>query len=284
MEAQGRFEMKFAVPMLLRDELIRRCSDFMMPDPQAHRLDQELSVKNAWGYSVHSLYFDTPALDDYFERLQEMKVRNRIRIRTYGQRGDSSPIFLENKRKLDDRVIKQRVKICNTDQWRLTPGAFPWEPWVAKLKGGKSYAGRHFSWLVRTARRTPVSIVHYIREVYVPRLPTTGRLRFTLDHQVSVTQRPTIADLHAPPDALLIPSDWMVMELKYDRFPTRWMLQLCHELRLISEPISKFGMSVAQTLRSHKPHEVRYLTPRSLRPVLRTLPPYSRTDDDSGPG
>ena len=57
------------------------------------------------------------------------------------------------------------------------------------------------------------------------------------------------------------------MELKYDRHPARWMLEMCRELNLLSEPISKFGMSVARTRRRHKSHEVRYLTPRSLRQV-----------------
>jgi len=267
MEDQGRFEMKFAVPMLMRDELIRRSTPFMKPDPKAHSLDQELPVRHAWGYAVHSLYFDTPRLDDYFERLQEMKIRNRLRVRTYGRPGDCAPVFLENKRKLDNRVVKQRVRICNTKQWKQTPSEYPWEPWVEKLDPSKRYVGKHFNWLVSSGRRQPVSIVHYLREVYVPREPRAGRLRFTLDHQITVTTNPPMHNLHAPPDAQLIPFDWMVMELKYDRHPARWMLELCRDLHLLSEPISKFGMSVARTLRRHKMHEVRYLTPRSLRQV-----------------
>lgn len=268
MDDQGRFEMKFAVPTLLRNELIRRAEPHMKPDPKAHRLDNLLPVQNAWGYAVHSLYFDTPELDDYFERLQERKVRNRLRIRTYGSPEGPSPIFLENKRKLDNRVVKQRVRICDSHQWRQTQSERPWEPWVDRLDEQSRYAGRHFSWLINTGRRQPVSIVHYLREVYIPRAPTSGRLRFTLDHQVSVTKNPSLRDLKAPSDHLLIPNDWMVMELKYDRYPHRWMLELCRDLKLVSEPISKFGMSVAQTLRAHQRHEVRYLTPRSLRPII----------------
>lgn len=268
MEAQGRFEMKFAVPLLLRDELIRRSAPFMIPDKQAHRLDTQLRLKSAWGYSVHSLYFDSTDLMDYFERLQENKIRNRLRIRTYGSPGQTSPVFLENKRKLVNRVIKQRVRICDTEEWKQSTGEFPWSPWVDRLRGHSVYAGKHFDWLIRSGRRKPVSLVHYLREVYVPREPRAGRLRFTLDHQVSITENPDSQDLHAAPTMLLIPQDWMVMELKYDRYPAQWMLKMCRDLRLLSEPISKFGMSVARSLRSHKTHEVRYLTPRSLRPIL----------------
>ena len=114
-----------------------------------------------------------------------------------------------------------------------------------------------------------MSLVHYLREVYVPLTPSAGRLRFTLDHQVSATKSPGIRNLKAPSDHLLIPNDWMVMELKYDRFPHRWMLELCRDLNLVSEPISKFGMSVAQP--PCPVHEVRYLTPRSLRPIIQVL-------------
>ena len=273
----GRFEMKYAVPVLLRNELIRRSKPYMEPDKNAQKLKKRLGFKKAWGYSVHSLYFDSPRLDDYFERLQERNIRNRLRIRTYGNRDENAPIFLENKRKLDKRVVKQRVRICQSNEWRRVPGAYPWTPWLTNLEGTRDYTGKHFDWLIRSGRRRPVSLVHYVREIYVPRDATGGRLRFTLDHQVSVTRDPDIDDLFAEPDTLLIPSDWMVVELKYDRRPSAWMKQMIRELKLIAEPISKFGLSVARTHRSEKPHENRYLTPHSIRRVE-----YSSTETARG--
>ena len=110
----GRYELKYAVKVKHRDEILAIARDHATPDIYAKPLS---NISGALGYTVHSLYFDTPELLDYTERLSEARIRSRLRIRTYGKLGEDSPLFLENKRKFNDRVIKHRINLCSADSW-----------------------------------------------------------------------------------------------------------------------------------------------------------------------
>ncbi len=234
--------------------------DHVAPDPHAQPLG-----KGAMGYSVHSLYFDTPGLLDFYQRLDERKVRNRLRVRTYGRPGQRQPVFLENKRKLEHWVIKHRVMVCNSDDWTSCTDQRPWNIFTKRISGQKRYAARHFVHLVDDSGRIPVSIVHYVREVFVARDPNQPKVRLTLDKFINATISPSPRDLYAPGDVDLVPRDWMVLELKFDGDRPGWMRVVCRELGLRAHPVSKFGLSVAKGVAGSRYREVRYLTPPPIR-------------------
>lgn len=261
LENTGRYELKYALPVSDRDEVLRVALDHVKPDPNADPLPE-----GATGYYVHSLYFDTPDLRDYFERLDSFRVRNRLRARTYGQLGDDRPVFLENKRKLDSRVVKHRVNICSAPQWMATGGDAPWRPWIDRLEGRRRYAAGVFTALVERGGRVPVSCVHYRREVYISKRSGRDKIRLTLDRDINATVRPDVHDLYGASDVDLLPPDWMVMELKFNRDQPGWMRSIVRALGLRAVPISKFGLSVMRGLRADRPAEDRFFTPRPLKP------------------
>lgn len=264
----GRYEVKYALPFRHRQFVLDLVTDHVFVDSHASELGGPLMGTGARGYNVHSLYFDTPLLDDYFDRLAERQVRDRLRVRTYGEPGQGQAVFIENKRKLDNRVIKHRALLCTAEEWAEADAPYPWRYFLHRLEGGDRYTGTHFDRLIVGGERHPVSVVHYIREVFVGSRRADSRLRLTMDHQITATTRPDVRDLYAPGDLLIIPEDWLVLELKFDQDPPGWMRQLCRTLRLTAEPISKFGLSVAHGWRADRERELRYLTPRSIRPTI----------------
>lgn len=256
----GRYEFKYALPVDRREQILQIAADHVLPDPHAKVLPSGLT-----GYTVHSLYLDTPRLSDYYERLESRKVRNRLRIRTYGEPGTRQPVFLENKRKYEQFVVKARVRVTDADAWGACENPRPWLAFCDGIRGGKRYATEHFARLVERDRRGPVSIVHYDREVFVARDPNQPKVRLTMDHEVTATVAPQANELYGPPHVALLPPDWMVLELKFDFHRPGWMKTLCRELGLRAVPISKFGLSVAKGVAGNKYAEVRFLTPRPLR-------------------
>ncbi len=265
----GRFELKYACHESLRERLIELASDHVRPDKHA------LDLQHGWkGYEVHSLYLDTPRLDDYRERLAERKVRNRLRVRTYGpsERGPF-PVFLENKRKLENWVIKHRIALpVDSFTYTASTEREPWRRWVPAIQGAGRYAADHFVRLTTENRRIPVSVVHYTREVFVGIDPDRPKVRFTLDHGVTASVRDMgWSQLYGPPHVNLLPPDWMVVEMKFGGTKPGWMRRICKELVLRAGPVSKFGLSVAMGAAGNRYHEVRYLTPRPVRRL--GLPP-----------
>jgi hypothetical protein len=257
----GRYEIKYVLPASCRQEVVGIISPHVFTDPHAAPLED-----GTIGYHVHSLYLDTPRLDDYCDRLARRRVRNRLRVRTYGRPGERQPVFLENKRKSGKWVVKHRVRVSDADQWCSSQAERPWTELARQINGRGEYAARSFLDLVDGRRRQPVSVVHYLREVFVPRDPVHRDVRLTLDRRVCATLVSDSHRLYADPDMDLIPSGWMVMELKFARHAPGWMRALCRELGVQAVPVSKFGLSVARGLRADRPHELRFLTPA---PILR---------------
>lgn len=268
----GRYEYKYAVPASLRTEIVAMAEPFTLPDPHGRPLGG-----GAMGYNVHSLYFDTPQLTDYYDRLDSKKIRNRLRLRTYGNPGERQPLFLENKRKLDQWVIKSRVRICDADTWAATSSERPWVELCAHHAGKSLYGARHFSILMERDHRVPMTVVHYERAVYIARDRDQPKTRLTMDCLVSAAPVTGPRELWTPPTVALIPSDWMVLELKFDGDRPGWMRELCRRFGLRAVPISKFGLSVARTQRPGFRHQVRFLTPRPFKRAVweasETCPP-----------
>ncbi len=259
----GRFELKYAVPVALRDRVLDMARDHVTPD--AHALDLPGGMK---GYEVHSLYLDTPDLQDFQQRLAERKVRERLRVRSYGPReAGPFPVFLENKRKLENWVIKARVALpVNSEVYIASTEPEPWRLWTHEIGASGSYTATHFERLTGSSRRVPVSVVHYTREVFVGLDPDRPKVRLTLDHNVTASTRDLGYNcLYAPPDVELIPPDWLVLEMKFGGTKPGWMRRICRELKLRAVPVSKFGLSVARGAAGNRYREVRYLTPRPIR-------------------
>jgi hypothetical protein len=265
----GRHELKYAVPCSMRDRIVELAAAYSTPDP--HGVDLPTGGR---GYVVQSLYFDTPDFRDYFERLGERRIRDRLRIRTYGAPGGKHPVFLENKRKYLDRVIKHRVKVGDADAWCGSGSAEPWTAFHGKIKPSGRFALEDFTRAM--AHRIPRTIVSYQREVYIARRDDDPKIRLTMDRQVSAGLATDARQLYAPSPVALLPSDWMVMELKFDRNKPAWMRAICSELGLRAAPVSKFGLSMAHLHRPDHRREVRYLTPAPLRPGGRSLKSLAR--------
>lgn len=275
--SEGRYELKYALPASRREELLAAAMAWVRPDPHARSLAEALpgmelpDGEPPRGYVVHSLYFDTPTLDGYARRLARDRVRNRMRVRTYGLPGEDAPVFLEAKRKLARQVIKHRVRVGTTRSWAEGDPRQPWVSAVARLQEPEATAGRRWVEILTREGQLPVASTHYIREIYVQ-----GKDRLSIDHRVRAQARPDPLDFQRVGELPLIPEDWLVVELKFTGAEPLWMRQLVARLRLRSEPISKFALGVAHGHRADRPGELRNLVPPSvLRATLGQAPPLS---------
>jgi hypothetical protein len=264
----GRYEMKYCLPVTERERILDFAKANILPDKHAQDISKDLGdalgrppVEGARGYVVHSLYLDTPSLDDYTERLQDAKIRRRMRIRTYGAPGQKQPVYLEAKRKWEDRVLKVRVRLCDADTYCNYPVPRPWEGLAELMDPDYQQPALRFGKIVRDFNMQPVSCVHYVREVYVDPAPGGEKTRFTIDYGVTASIRPDTRDLYAKPDIELIPTQFMVLELKFDGAMPPWMREVVITQGLVAECVSKFGLSVALGLRGTHPLEVKKVTP-----------------------
>lgn len=95
-----RYERKYLVKNELLEALRNRLQAFVRPDTFALR-------PNALPeYTVRSIYYDSPTFNSYFEKVEGLKDRKKLRIRGYNSPEKVCKVFLEIKRKLENRIAK----------------------------------------------------------------------------------------------------------------------------------------------------------------------------------
>jgi len=251
-EAAGRFELKYAIPLSMVPIVLEYADRNCCLDSHSAELPN-----GRLGYSVRSLYFDGSSLPLYATRLDSRSVRTVLRVRTYGNAGPDKPVFLETKRKLNNRVIKHRVQEGDVSSWTGVSG-------LRNAPSG-TLAHRFFS-LIERWKAVPTVLVNYDREIFIAKGFDDQSTRLTLD--TSICALPVATDTPSSfrgTGTQVVPDGWVIMELKFNKVMPSWMRSLSKDLSICSESVSKFGLGVSHTIRSEVLAERRLFVPYSIR-------------------
>jgi SPX domain protein involved in polyphosphate accumulation len=150
-----RYEFKYLIP----SSLVPKIREYIRPFCRADAFTRGDPPE----YVTTTLQLDTPDLSMHRAKINEANGRFKLRVRTYGEPGES-PVFMEVKRKFGKTIVKTRAKI-------------PFERWGAHLMTDtrlnltfKSLDEENgyldFVRLVRQTGARPVVLVRYTREPY----------------------------------------------------------------------------------------------------------------------
>lgn len=230
LHAFNRYEIKYFVDEMKVPELRRELAARMDTDPYSPH----------GGYPVTSLYYDTPDLKFYWEKIEGLKFRRKVRLRLYGDPADctdETPVQVE---------IKQRVN--RVTQKRRT--AMPYSLAQRWLNGREEIdcdaSQRPFvnevSTLIGNLDLRPIVTTGYLREAFVGREADLG-LRVTIDHKVHGRDR----DFHFASGAenrFIIPPKLAIVELKANERVPYWATDLTARLDMSVIRVSKYCQSV----------------------------------------
>ena len=233
LHAFNRFEIKYLVPQDRAEELRAELRRHM--DDDAYSGDR--------GYPITSVYYDTARLTFYWEKIEGLKFRRKLRVRHYGTADDLSPdsrVFVEIKQRVNRVTQKRRVVLPYRDALRLcSPEGY--EP-----EGEVGARERAFldevSTLVGELDLRPTVTTGYHREAWVGREADLG-LRVTLDHRLRGRDR----DFHLAseaPNRLILPARLSVLEVKANERVPAWVTDLTARMSLDVVRISKYCQSV----------------------------------------
>jgi hypothetical protein len=230
LHAFNRYEIKYLMPATevpaLRAELDRRL------DRDDHGATE--------GYGVWSVYYDTRDLRFYWEKIEGLRFRRKLRIRHYGDRStidDDTDVFVEIKQRVNRVTQKRRVAL----PYRLARDLCDGRTMVEHDGAQPAFLGEVLE-LVCGLDLRPVAMTGYQREAFVGRDAETG-LRITLDQRIRGRDR----DLHLGADAdnrLIVPARLAVVEFKANERVPYWLTDLAAELNLSVVRISKYCQSV----------------------------------------
>jgi len=231
LHAFNRYELKYLVPVEqaahIRDEL-------------GERMDRDLHSP-VGGYGVWSLYYDTPQLRFYWEKIEGLKFRRKLRIRHYGDLDgvtDESPVCVEIKQRVNRVTQKRRItlpyatarKLC--DERELIDHSAKENAFVNEVLE-----------LVVRLNLQPTAITGYQREALVGRDQDTG-LRVTFDRRIRGRDRDFHFGTPNPENRFIIPPRMSVMEIKVNERTPYWITDLAAKRNLSLVRISKYVQSV----------------------------------------
>jgi hypothetical protein len=232
----NRYEMKY----LITESQAREIRDFA----SCYAVHDEY-FRGGIGYTVCSLYVDSPELKLYRQTVEGKRNRFKLRIRFYDNE-PSSPAFLEIKRRENILVRKKRATVGREAILRFLAGdqLRPCDLFYAQAAASlEADALEEFCRLNRHIRGVGSTYVLYTREAYVS--PGGNSFRVTFDRGIK-TSPFNLRDnrLEVPTCAKPANVPLVVLELKFtDRFPG-WMRLLVDDFNLQKTSVPKYVESV----------------------------------------
>ena len=227
----NRYEIKYLMDESRVPELRERIQERM--DTDAHQIANGPSL-------ITSLYYDTKDLRCYWEKIEGLRFRRKLRIRMYGEPhtiSDDSTAFVEIKQRVNRVTQKRRIALSYADARKLCDERI--DPENPKVNQGFVNEVLNFA---STLDLQPTAITTYHREAYVGTDADIG-LRVTMDHRVRGRDRDFYLGM-ASENQFIIPPHLSIVELKAnERVPT-WFTDLAAELNLDTVRISKYCQAV----------------------------------------
>jgi len=230
LHAFNRYEIKYLIPSVdvpaLREVF-------------AGRLDRD-SHGGSGGYGVWSVYFDTTQLRFYWEKIEGLKFRRKLRVRHYGDRfgiDDDTTVYVEIKQRVNRVTQKRRVAL----PYRLARDLCERRVMVDHDPAQRAFLEEVLG-LVSGLDLRAVAITGYQREAFVGRDADVG-LRVTLDHRVRGRDRDFHLGSHAE-NRLIVPARLTVLEIKANERVPYWLTDLAARSNMSVVRMSKYCQSV----------------------------------------
>ena len=180
--------------------------------------------------SIASLYYDTPNYRLIRTSVEKPAFKEKIRLRAYGPATETSPVFLELKRKAFGLVYKRRVKATVLEVQRFFAGELNLDE-DGQIDREITYFRDFYRELV------PACMILYDRTAYYE---PDGDLRLTIDRNpryrtdgLSFDQAPIGLPLLAPGETIL--------EVKVQDTIPLWLVRILSDGGIKHGSISKYG-------------------------------------------
>ena len=236
-----RYEMKYLLDRSQTDHILQKLEGHMQAD--------EYGLT-----SIASLYYDTPDARLIRNSIDKPAFKEKIRLRSYGLAADTSPVYLELKRKYEDIVYKRRVPSTIPEIGNFFAGA--------DLTGGDEQIRRELTYF-RDFYKTlvPACLIIYDRTAY---FEPDGDLRLTIDYRPRYrTEDLTLTkSMEGRP---LLPKGWSILEIKVQGAMPLWLSSALSEGGIFKNSFSKYGEAYRLELLKEKEKGTLITAPSILR-------------------
>ncbi len=231
-----RHEFKYIVHESKIDTLRQMVLPFVNVDKFADASDSNQ-------YTVRSIYFDTPRYDFYFEKIDGIKNRKKVRLRGYDKEDNNNTVFLEIKRKYDSPIIKYRAPVKFEDAIDIFRQSRINGHIILRDSFPKGYENsKRFFYQVYSKNLRPVVLVIYEREAYLSKFDET--VRITFDKNLRGSPYPSLSQLYSEENAKRSIPGHFILEVKFNNHFPGWLSPVVSRLGLKKQSASKYVITM----------------------------------------
>ena len=220
--------------------------------------------------TICNLYYDTDSYRLIRRSLEKPAYKEKLRVRSYGTATETSPVFVELKKKYQDVVYKRRVSLPQDEAEAWMRGGEVKQP--NQITAEIDYVRGYYEDL------KPVVFLSYEREAFFMR--GGGDFRVTFDENILCREEHltltepawgapilpegrVLMELKTSPwGTPLLPHGTVLMELKTPGGIPLWMTRFLTENHIYKTSFSKYGTAyrtlIFPELRNHKEGEKQY--------------------------
>ena len=231
-----RYEMKYLLTQQQKQRLLAEMAPYMQLDQYGRT-------------TIRNIYFDTEDYRLIRHSMEKPAYKEKLRLRSYEQAGETDPVFVELKKKYDSVVYKRRVVMPQQQAIRWLCNGEP-QPETSQILREIEY----FRSFYETLR--PTVFLSYEREAYYC---TNGEdFRVTFDENI-LSRQENISLSSEPGGIPLLPEGMVLLELKTPGGIPLWMSRFLSRERIFKTSFSKYGTAYRDQIFSRNKEEHNYV-------------------------
>ena len=196
-------------------------------------LDENADTKNSQ-YTITSLYFDTPNEDDFEDKVDGLKSREKFRLRVYDHK--DSLVKFESKRRVETAINKTSAIIPREEVDQILKGNYKY-----LLESENDFLKMSYAKLISNGYK-PKVIVEYDREAYF--LPY-GNIRITFDLNLRTYNSEIDLMNLVSPSIPIFEDNLQILEVKHS-------IPLPSHLKLVLSKIPAARNAISKFVLGHK--------------------------------
>lgn len=228
----NRFELKYILDINLAYEIMAELAKFTDYD----------AFSGPQGYRISSLYYDSPDLDFFWDKVEGIKYRRKVRLRIYPGEDPTrvNTGMVEIKQRINRTVQKRRIKLPLDQAYQLCENQLD----ISEFEGIDRLVASEVSYLASAKHLQPTCIIDYHRVAFVGRKYNPD-LRITFDTQLRCrTQNLRVEQRFE--NHHFLPANACIMEIKVDETVPNWVSALMSHFNCELNRVSKYCVGVAR--------------------------------------
>jgi hypothetical protein len=225
----NRFEFKYRSTFRERERLLESVGPFIRSDINA----------DASGiYKISSLYYDSPGLLSFWEKIDGVKWRRKLRLRVY--HATPSMAYLEIKQRIDKTVQKRRARmpLDEAEEWLRSLQANP-----PSDPSSDDAVLREIEYLFKTRHTEPKIVISYQREAFFA--TNEEGLRITFDSRLKYrSANLSLRERLTEEGHYFCHPEEVIIEVKFNHRIPLWLCAAIQHLELQAERVSKYCFGV----------------------------------------